>query len=100
MNSSQGVYMDTDAVRGMAKTFGTIGEVLNAVNKTLQTLSNVLKATAFIGLVGGYAVAQYIDTIRPQIEDIAEKCEELDGDLKASVDAYERGDELGSTRFH
>ncbi|MCB9420418.1 MAG: hypothetical protein H6667_11480 [Ardenticatenaceae bacterium] len=100
MNSSQGVYMDTDAVRGMAKSFGTIGDVLQAVNKAMQTLSNVLKATAFVGLVGGYAVAQYIDSIRPQIEDIAEKCEELNKDLDASVDAYERGDELGSTRFH
>lgn len=100
MDSSQGVYMDVPAVRGMAKSFGTIGEVLQAVNKAMQTLSNVLKATAFIGLVGGYAVAQYIDSIRPQIEDIAEKCEELDKDLAASADAYERGDELGSTRFH
>jgi hypothetical protein len=100
MNSSQGVYMDTDAVRGMAKSFGTIGDVLQAVNKAMQTLSNVLKATAFVGLVGGYAVAQYIDSIRPQIEDIAEKCEELNKDLDASVNAYERGDELGSTRFH
>jgi hypothetical protein len=100
MNSSQGVYMDTDAVRGMAKSFGTIGDVMQAVNKAMQTLSNVLKATAFVGLVGGYAVAQYIDSIRPQIEDIAEKCEELNKDLDASVNAYERGDELGSTRFH
>lgn len=100
MDSSQGVYMDTQAVRGMAKSFGSIGDVLQAVNKAMQTLSNVLKATAFVGLVGGYAVAQYIDSIRPQIEDIAEKCEELDKDLAASVDAYERGDELGSTRFH
>jgi GH25 family lysozyme M1 (1,4-beta-N-acetylmuramidase) len=100
MDSSQGVYMDTEAVRGMAKNFGTIGDILQAVNKAMQTLSNVLKATAFVGLVGGYAVAQYIDSIRPQIEDMAEKCEELDKDLAASVDAYERGDELGSTRFH
>jgi hypothetical protein len=100
MSSSQGVYMDTDAVRGMAKNFGSIGEVLQAVNKALETLSNVLKATAFVGLVGGFAVAQFIDQMRPQIEDIAEKCEELDKDLNASVDAYERGDELGSTRFH
>ena len=100
MDSSQGVYMDIPAVRGMAKTFGTIGDVLQAVNKAMQTLSNILKATAFVGLVGGYAVAQYIDSIRPQIEDMAEKCEELDKDLMASADAYERGDELGSTRFH
>jgi len=100
MNSSQGVYMDTDAVRGFAKTFGTISDVLNNINNVLQTLSTVLKTTAFIGLVGGFAVAHYIDQIRPRIEDIAEKCEELDGDLKASADAYERGDEQGSTRFH
>lgn len=100
MNSQQGVYMDTDAVRGMAKSFGTIGDVLQAVNKAMQTLSNILKATAFVGLVGGYAVAHYIDSIRPQIEDIAEKCEEFNKDLDASVEAYERGDELGSTRFH
>lgn len=100
MSSSQGVYMDTDAVRSMAKSFGTIGEVLQAVNKALEALSNVLKATAFIGLVGGYAVAMFIDQMRPQIEEMAEKCEELNKDLDASVDAYERGDELGSTRFH
>ena len=68
MDSSQGVYMDTQAVRGMAKSFGSIGDVLQAVNKAMQTLSNVLKATAFVGLIGGYAVAQYIDSIRPQIK--------------------------------
>jgi hypothetical protein len=100
MDSSQGVYMDVPAVRNMAKSFGTIGDVLQTVNKGMQTLSNILKATAFIGLVGGYAVSQYIDSMRPQIEDMAEKCEELDKDLAASADAYERGDELGSTRFH
>jgi biopolymer transport protein ExbB/TolQ len=100
MNSQQGVYMDTDAVRGMAKSFGTIGDVLQGVNKAMEMLSNTLKATAFGGLVGGLAVAHYIVAIRPQIEDIAEKCEELDKDLAASANAYERGDELGSTRFH
>lgn len=100
MSSSQGVYMDTNAVRGFSKTFGTIGDVLRAVSKTLEALAMTLKATAFIGLVGGYAVAQMIDQIQPQIEEMGERCEELSKDLNDSVDAYERGDELGSTRFH
>ncbi|MDJ0754993.1 MAG: type VII secretion target [Ardenticatenaceae bacterium] len=100
MNSAQGVYMDTDAVRNFSKNFGTISEVLFGVSKAMETLSTVLKATAFVGLVGGYAVAQVIDQIQPRIEELAEKCEEISGDLDASVDAYERGDELGSTRFH
>jgi hypothetical protein len=59
-----------------------------------------LKTTAFIGLVGGAAVAQFLEMIKPHIENLAEKCEEISGDLDKSVDAYERGDALGATRFY
>jgi hypothetical protein len=94
------VYMDVPAVRDMAKNFQTISEVLRAVDKALEAISMFLKATAFIGLVGGTAVIQFIEMIRPHIQDKADKSEELSKDLDASVDAYERGDEQGATRFH
>jgi hypothetical protein len=94
------VYMDVPAVRNMAKNFGTISEVLTTVAKVLEALVLILKTTAFIGLVGGYAVAQFIDTIKPHIEEMARKCAELNKDLGASVDAFERGDALGATRFY
>ncbi len=100
MASGQGVYMDVPVVRNMAKTFGQIGNILQSVNKAMETLSNVLKATAFVGLVGGAAVAQYIDVMRPQIEEMADKCEELNKDVAAAADAFERGDAEGATRFH
>lgn len=100
MNSQQGVFMDTDAVRGIAKNFDTISDVLKVVVKTLEALAMILKMTAFVGMVGGFAVAHYIDTIKPHIEQVAEKCAELCKDLGASVDAYERGDEQGATRFY
>lgn len=98
--SVEEVYMDVPAVRNMSKSFDTISDVLNTVNKVLETLVTILKTTAFIGLVGGYAVAQYIEMFRPHIEEMAEKCAELSTDLSASVDAYERGDQLGATRFY
>lgn len=94
------VYMDIPAVRDMAKGFGTIGEVLDAVAKVLEGLATLLKATAFIGLVGGAIVLQFIEMIKPHIEQMAEKCRELMQDLNKSVDAYERGDALGATRFY
>jgi hypothetical protein len=94
------VYMDVPAVRNMAQQFGTIGDTLRMVAKVLEGLVNLLNATAFIGLVGGRALAQFIDMIRPHIEQMAEKCTELNTDLDASVDAYERGDQLGATKFH
>jgi Mg2+ and Co2+ transporter CorA len=94
------VYMDIPAVRDIAKTFGTIGDVLKTVSTVLQALITTLKATAFIGLVGGLAVAQYMESIKPHIDKMAEKCEELSKDVSASVDAYERGDAQGATKFH
>lgn len=94
------VYMDIPAVRNMAKTFGNISEVLDAVNKVLEGLLMILRSTAFIGLVGGFAVMSFIEMVKPHIEQMAEKCQELMQDLNKSVDAYERGDALGATRFY
>ncbi|MEZ4864325.1 MAG: type VII secretion target [Caldilineaceae bacterium] len=100
MNSQQGVYMEVPAVRGMAKNFQTISDVLKAVSKALEAIANALKATAFIGLVGGYAVIHFIEVIKPQIDEMVEKTAELSKDLSAAADAYERGDALGATKFH
>lgn len=100
MNSQQGVYMEVPAVRGMARNFNNISQVLRGVSKTLEAISNALKATAFIGLVGGYAVIHYIEIIKPQIDQMAQKTAELSSDLTASVNAYERGDQQGATRFY
>ncbi|NJN66784.1 MAG: hypothetical protein HC884_08740 [Chloroflexaceae bacterium] len=94
------VYMDVPAVRDMAKNFQTISEVLKAVDKALEAITAFLKATAFIGLVGGTAVIQFIEMLRPHIQDKADKCEELSQDLDASVDAFERGDQQGATKFY
>lgn len=98
--SVEEVYIDVPAVRNMATTFGTISDILKAVCKALEMLIMTLKATAFIGLVGGYALIQFLEMIKPHIEDMAEKCAELNSDLDASVDAYERGDQLGATKFY
>ncbi len=94
------VYMDIPAVENMSNQLANISEVLAAVNMVLEGLSMILKTTAFIGMVGGYAVANFIDRIKPYIKEMSDKCEELSKDVKASVRAYERGDALGATRFY
>jgi len=94
------IYMEIPAVQQMAKTFEQLGEILEAVSKVLDGLSMTLKVTAFMGLVGGLAVAFFIDRINPQLKDLAEKCQELSEDVEASVTAYENGDATGATRFY
>ena len=92
--------MDIPAVRGIAKTCNDVGETLDTVNKTMETLVTVLRTTAFMGLVGGLALAQFIESIRPYIEKVSQECLEMSKDLGVSVDAFERGDQQGATRFY
>ena len=40
------VYMDVPAVRDMAKGFGTIGDVLDAVAKVLEGLANAVESNS------------------------------------------------------
>jgi uncharacterized protein YukE len=94
------IFMDVPAVQNMARRFDQMNQVLTAANRAIQAAITVLKTTAFVGLVGGYAVAQYMEQIQPRIQETAEKCGELGQDLRSSAEAYERGDAIGATRFH
>ena len=94
------VFMNVPAVRQIAKNFKQIGDTLENVVRVMEALVNILRGTAFVGLVGGLALAQFIESIKPQIQQMARKCQELFSDLNKSVDAYERGDALGATRFY
>lgn len=93
------VYMDIPAVDQMSKSFSTMGDVLEAVASAMEAISMMLKATAFVGLVGGYAVAAYIDRIKPRVKTASEKMQELSGDLRGAIGAYRDGDLTGSQRF-
>jgi division protein CdvB (Snf7/Vps24/ESCRT-III family) len=94
------VYMNIPDVQNIAKTFATLNQILNAVSQALQVLIDTLKATAFIGLVGGLAEAHFLEIMKKQLDQMAAKFDELSKDVKAAVDAYERGDEQGATKFY
>jgi hypothetical protein len=96
---SEEVFMDVPAVRGIARNFGQMADVLRAVSRSLETAIATLKATAFVGLVGGYAVAAFLEGIQPVIDRYADRCNEMDNDLNASATAYQNGDAQGATRF-
>lgn len=93
------IKMDIAPVQQIAKTINTVGQVLKTVAKVLEVLSNTLKATAFIGLVGGMAVANYIDQQRPLIEKMAEKCIEITQDVNTAIKNFQNQDFSASGRF-
>lgn len=96
---AQEVYMDIPQVEKISKSFGTFGEILDAVGKTLEAISAVLKATAWLSLGSTAALAAFIDRILPNIKRVAAKMKELSGDITSAIKAYRDGDLSGSRRF-
>jgi len=94
------VYMNIPEVQGIAKTFANVSETLRGISTALQTLIMILKSTAFIGMVGGLAEAHFLEIMKRQIDQMADKTEEMSKDVTAAVEAYERGDAQGATKFH
>jgi hypothetical protein len=93
------VFMDIPQVEKMSKDFQTFGDVLEAVNKTLEALSMLMKATAWLSLGATTAIATFIDRIRPNVKKAADKMKELSNDLMSAIRAYRDGDLSGSKRF-
>jgi type II secretory pathway component PulF len=96
---AQEVYMDIPQVEKISKSFETFGEILDAVAKTLEAVSAVLKATAWLSLGSTAAVAAFIDRILPNIKRVAAKMKELSSDVTGAIKAYRDGDLSGSRRF-
>ncbi len=93
------VYMDIPRVEKMSKDFETFGDVLDAVGKTLEALSIVLKASAWLSLGATAAAAAFVDRIKPNVQRAAQKMHELSGDIQSAIRAYRDGDFSGSRRF-
>jgi len=93
------VYMDIPQVEKMSKSFDTFGDILDVVAKTLEAISMLLKATAWLSLGSTAAVATFIDRILPNVKRAAAKMKELAGDIMSAIKAYRDGDFSGSRRF-
>jgi hypothetical protein len=93
------VSMDYEAVEAMADGFSNAAEVLEAVSSALEVAIGILKATAFFGLVGNLALAAYLENIKPNVDRLAETCDELHYDLLGAVSSLRDGDMTGSQRF-
>ncbi len=97
--ASPDVQMDIPVVEDMANKFKSTSDVLKGVSKALQIAIMILKMTAFVGLVGGLAVERFLSWLKPQVDEMAEKLEELHYDLYGAIISFRDGDNSGSQRF-
>ncbi|MDZ4159083.1 MAG: hypothetical protein U1B80_04755 [Anaerolineaceae bacterium] len=93
------VFMDIPAVQKMADSFNTFSDVLKGVSKALEAALMILRATAFVGLIGGAVVERWISLIKPNVDKMAAKMAELNSDVVGAIRSYRDGDNSGSSRF-
>ncbi len=93
------VYMDVEAVQNISKGFGTAADTFKTISQGLEVAIDILSATAFFGMIGNAALAMYLNNIKPNVDKLAAKCEEMSGDIGAAIVAYQTGDTSGSKRF-
>lgn len=98
-SDSQDFYMDFDGVRTIATILDGVADFATLTVKNLDNLLTILRATAFIGLVGGAVWEGFIAAIKPKIEELAKKLTELSGDVSRAVDLHEGKDVEGSRFF-
>jgi hypothetical protein len=96
----QGVYMDVEAVQGMADSFSTMSDLLLGIERVMHAAMLTLRSTAFVGMVGGAAVERYLGTIQPLVKRLADKFHEMHLDLLSAVVYYRDGEESGRRLFY
>lgn len=94
------ISIDYDAVGSMADNFHNSSDVMLDIDKALEIAITILKTSALFGQPGNAALAAYLSGIRPNLQRLAGTCEEMSGDLKASITAFQEGDTSGSARFN
>lgn len=88
-------YVDVPRAREISTGFGSMADVLRIVSAALEAAMTTLKATAFIGLVGGTALERYLANIKPHVDRLAAKCEEMSNDVNSAADAFEQAGQSG-----
>ena len=97
--AGQVVQMDYAVVGDVSKGFGMTSQALTVVGKVLEVAIGILRATALFSLGTSAALAQYLETIKNKVNNLAKLCNEFSNDLGRAIDDHRRGDIQGKRYF-
>ena len=78
-------YMDTDRMKVVARGFDNVGSVLKVVSMALEAAIMALKAASFISLGATAWLERYLSNIKPKVDTLGKKCDELGEDINQSI---------------
>jgi hypothetical protein len=90
-------FMDTDKMKNVATGFDTVGSVLNVVSMALEAAIMALKAASFISLGATAWMERYLSNIKPKVDTLAKKCDEIGEDINKSIQLHIAASEAGNS---
>jgi hypothetical protein len=89
-------YMDTDRMKVVATGFDGVGTALRVVSMALEAAIMTLKAAAFISLGATVWLERYLSNIKPKVDALGKKCDELGSDINNSIQLHQQASQSGS----
>jgi hypothetical protein len=93
------VQMDYAVIGDVSKGFSTASDVLTTIGKVLEVAIGILRATAFFSMGTSAALAQYLDTIKQKVNNLAKLCTEFATNLANAIGDHKKGDVQGKRYF-
>jgi hypothetical protein len=93
------LYMDVDAVSGMAQQFGSLHDALQSIGSGLEAAIALVKTTAIFGQIGTTASDEFANDVKPLIDNMAARLLEIQSEVQDAINHYQTGDTSGSGRF-
>jgi uncharacterized protein YukE len=96
---AQETYMDIPAVDNIAKTFAQIGMTVKDASKTLEDLMVRFRDLGFGGKVGTAVYGKWSSQVKPEIDKLGAKMDEISTDINSAIKAFRDNDYSGSQHY-
>jgi hypothetical protein len=93
------VFMEIPAVEDVQKKFQGMADVTQQISNILRIAADILRATAFFGMIGNMILAWYTDQIRNIVDQLHQMSLTIAGGVGGAIRSYRDGDNSGSQLF-
>ena len=93
------VFMNVPEVQDVQRKFQGIADVTQQISNILRIAADILRATAFFGMIGNMILAWYTDQVRNIVDQLHQMSLTIADGVGGAIRSYRDGDNSGSQLF-
>ncbi len=93
------VFLEIPAVEDVQRKFQGMADVTQTISNILRIAADILRATAFFGMIGNMILAWYTDQVRNIVDQLHQMSLTIADGVGGAIRSYRDGDNSGSQLF-